>query len=161
VWGVGTRLVTAHDQPALGGVYKLAALRDADGRWQPRVKRSNSPLKTSFPGLQQVRRYTDPATGAYRGDVLYDERDGEPTAPEAVGRDADWHDVLRPVLRQGQPVGALADLATARAHCRAELDRLPAPHLGLVAAEPYPVHIEPRLAATRKALLDVATPEQT
>ncbi len=161
VWGVGTRLVTAHDQPALGGVYKLAALRDADGRWQPRVKRSNSPLKTSFPGLQQVRRYTDPDTGAYRGDVLYDERDGEPTAPDEVGRGADWHDVLRPVLRQGLPVGALADLPTARARCRAELDRIPTSHMGLVAAEPYPVHVEPRLADSRARLLAAATPEQT
>ena len=161
VWGVGTRLVTAHDQPALGGVYKLAALRDADGRWQPKIKRSDSPLKTSFPGQQQVRRYTDPETGAYRGDVLFDLGDGAPTAPAAVGPKAEWHDVLRPVLRQGLPVGTLADLPTARAHCRAELNRIPSAHMGLVGAEGYPVHIDPPLARSRARLLDAASPEKS
>ena len=28
VWGIGTKLVTAFDQPALGGVYKLSALKN-------------------------------------------------------------------------------------------------------------------------------------
>jgi nicotinate phosphoribosyltransferase len=37
-WGVGTKLVTAFDQPALGGVYKLGAIRPKDRRWQGRVK---------------------------------------------------------------------------------------------------------------------------
>lgn len=156
VWGVGTRLVTAHDQPALGGVYKLAALRDADGRWMPRVKLSDSPLKTSYPGVQQVRRYTHPETGLYLGDVLWDTRDGAPEAPEGLPADADWHDVLQPVLRGGQPVGALADLNTARAHCRAELDRLPAAHRGLVGSDPYPVHVAPGLRDTRTRLIAAA-----
>lgn len=51
VWGVGTRLVTAYDQPALGGVYKLAAIRrGADAAWEYRVKLSEDPIKVSNPG---------------------------------------------------------------------------------------------------------------
>ena len=50
VWGVGTNLVTAKDQPALGGVYKLAAIEDESGDWQPKVKLSEQEIKTSNPG---------------------------------------------------------------------------------------------------------------
>src|SRR5207237_8468339 len=46
-WGVGTRLVTAHDDPALGGVYKLSAVREPDGAWLPKVKLSEQPRKTA------------------------------------------------------------------------------------------------------------------
>ena len=57
VWGVGTNLVTAKDQPALGGVYKLAALEDGDGNWQPKIKRSETAIKTSNPGALAPYRY--------------------------------------------------------------------------------------------------------
>jgi len=40
VWGVGTKLATGYDQPALGGVYKLSALRQKDGSWEPKLKLS-------------------------------------------------------------------------------------------------------------------------
>jgi nicotinate phosphoribosyltransferase len=67
VWGVGTRLVTAYDQPALGGVYKLAAIRrDASAAWEYRVKLSEDPIKVSNPGIQQVRRYSG-ADGGFVG----------------------------------------------------------------------------------------------
>jgi nicotinate phosphoribosyltransferase len=57
VWGIGTRLVTGHDQPALGGVYKLAAVReDAGEEWSPRIKLSEDPIKVSNPGRQSVLR---------------------------------------------------------------------------------------------------------
>ena len=57
IWGVGTKLVTAYDQPAMGGVYKLGAIREETGDWLYRLKLSEQPLKVSTPGLQQVRRF--------------------------------------------------------------------------------------------------------
>ena len=70
VWGIGTRLVTGHDQPALGGVYKLAAIRDNDTpEWEPRIKLSEDPIKVSNPGPQTVLR---------RGDYDVISQTGEP-----------------------------------------------------------------------------------
>ena len=59
VWGVGTNLVTAKDQPALGGVYKLGAIQDKKGEWQYRIKLSEQAIKISNPGILQVRRFYD------------------------------------------------------------------------------------------------------
>ena len=56
VWGIGTNLVTAKDQPALGGVYKLAALQNEDESWSPKIKRSETAIKTSNPGKLNVYR---------------------------------------------------------------------------------------------------------
>lgn len=56
IYGVGTRLVTSYAKPALGGVYKLAAIEE-DGQWVPKVKLSNDPIKVSWPGRQLVYRH--------------------------------------------------------------------------------------------------------
>ena len=71
VWGVGTKLVTAFDQPALGGVYKLSMVREADGSWQPRIKLSDQQLKVSNPGCLQVWRYRN--GNEFIGDAIVDE----------------------------------------------------------------------------------------
>ena len=71
-WGVGTRLATCYDQPALGAVYKLTAIRDADGSWRYPVKASEQLEKVSIPGILGVRRYTGP-DGLFRADGIYDE----------------------------------------------------------------------------------------
>jgi nicotinate phosphoribosyltransferase len=70
-WGVGTKLVTAYDQPALGGVYKLSAIRTPGGEWEPRIKVSEQTAKVTTPGVLGVRRYFDEA-GALAGDMIYD-----------------------------------------------------------------------------------------
>ncbi len=72
IWGVGTNLVTAQDQPALGGVYKLSAQKHpTEEHWTPKIKLSNSPIKTSNPGRLQVYRCLD-ATGNWVGDFMGD-----------------------------------------------------------------------------------------
>lgn len=72
IWGVGTNLVTAQDQPALGGVYKLSAQRaSSKENWTPKIKLSNSAIKVSNPGRLQIYRYTD-ETDTWIGDVLSD-----------------------------------------------------------------------------------------
>ena len=74
VWGVGTRLVTGCDQPALGGVYKLGAIRRPGEPWSHRLKLSEQAVKVSNPGILQVRRYGDDRQ--FLADVIYDEETG-------------------------------------------------------------------------------------
>ena len=71
MWGVGTKLATAFDQPALGGVYKLGALKDTNGKWLPKVKLSEQLIKVSTPGILQVRRFFDDKVA--RADMVYNE----------------------------------------------------------------------------------------
>src|SRR5262249_15492686 len=73
-WGVGTKLVTAFDQPALGAVYKLGAYRDGHGDWHAAIKLSEQPLKISNPGVLQVRRLR--LGDEYVGDVIFDSERG-------------------------------------------------------------------------------------
>ncbi|MDB5261500.1 MAG: nicotinate phosphoribosyltransferase [Adhaeribacter sp.] len=68
-WGIGTKLVTAYDQPALGGVYKLAALRAANGAWEYKLKLSEQLVKISTPGILQVRRYF--SSDGFVADMIY------------------------------------------------------------------------------------------
>jgi nicotinate phosphoribosyltransferase len=55
VFGVGTNLVTGGEQSSLGGVYKLIAVQE-NGQWQPRIKLSAQPEKTTLPGFKKVVR---------------------------------------------------------------------------------------------------------
>ena len=128
VWGVGTRLITAYDQPALGGVYKLTAIRDKTGQWQRRIKLSSDPGKTSNPGILQVRRCAD-------RDLIYDELLGAPTD--------EGEDLLVPIFRDGQLVYDPPSLDT----IAAKRERTPRARR---------VEIDQRLAAVRSQLIDAA-----
>lgn len=99
LWGVGTRLVTAHDDPSLGGVYKLGAIRRADGSWSDRVKLSDDIEKASNPGVLQVRRFS--RDGQAIADVIFDERRDLEQLPFDIPPDAESEDLLQPVIRDG------------------------------------------------------------
>lgn len=114
VWGVGTRLVTAYDQPALGGVYKLSAIRGPGGEWHHKIKLSEQAIKVSNPGMLQVRRFHDGSECV--GDVIYDELLGAPDGPwtmvdpmditrrKTMPAESEGRDLLAPIFRAGEVV---------------------------------------------------------
>ena len=70
MWGVGTNLITSKDQPAFGGVYKLAAIQKEDGTFIPKIKLSENTAKVTNPGNKTVYRIYDKETGMLNADLI-------------------------------------------------------------------------------------------
>lgn len=70
VWGVGTNLITAFEQPALGGVYKLVSVENSQGEMVDTIKLTNNAEKVSTPGKKQVWRITSNEKGKSEGDYV-------------------------------------------------------------------------------------------
>lgn len=70
VWGVGTKLITAYDQPALGAVYKLASIEDEHGIMQDTIKISGNPEKLTTPGIKKLYRIVNTKTKHSEGDYI-------------------------------------------------------------------------------------------
>lgn len=113
IWGVGTHLVTAYDQPALDGVYKLSALRDEQRTWQYKLKLSEQAIKISNPGIYQIRRFSKDDYPLM--DIMYDVEGGIPERPEMISLTAphvsmeqkqytSFVDLLVPIFQQGRIV---------------------------------------------------------
>jgi nicotinate phosphoribosyltransferase len=111
LWGVGTNLVTAKDQPALDGVYKLSAIKRPDAPWEYRLKISEQVIKTTNPGISQIRRFSNDE--GYVADMLYDIGMGpgevivhhtDPGSKRQIKSHWQAKDLLIPVLREGKPV---------------------------------------------------------
>jgi nicotinate phosphoribosyltransferase len=163
VWGVGTNLVTAADQPALGGVYKLAALRRDDGSWQPRIKLSEQTAKSSIPGRLQVRRYLE--DGQFTGDAIYDvdrSFDGattivdpaDPIRRKEIEAGTAFTDLLQPVMKAGKRTAPPESLETIRDRCRENLAALHPGILRLKNPHAYPAGLEKGLHERREEMLN-------
>ncbi|MEE3809417.1 MULTISPECIES: nicotinate phosphoribosyltransferase [Lysinibacillus] len=70
VWGIGTKLITAYDQPALGAVYKMVAIENSEGQLEDTIKISANAEKVSTPGLKNVYRIIDKKNGKAEGDYI-------------------------------------------------------------------------------------------
>jgi nicotinate phosphoribosyltransferase len=162
LWGVGTKLVTAFDQPALGGVYKLGAIRVREGPWQKKVKLSEQTVKVSNPGCLQVRRFED--RKEYLADMIYDELAGEPTervivdiADVTIQRrippTAKHHDLLVPIFRHGERVYDRPPIAQIRTFAQKELGRFYAGVKRLLNPHIYPVGLETGLHTVKSHLI--------
>ena len=165
IWGVGTKLVTAYDQPALGGVYKLGAIEDDTQVWQPRIKVSEQLIKTSTPGIQQVRRYHD-KNGLAVADVIYDEL--QPPSGNCISVDlqdatqrreltsSNFEDLLVPVMRGGDFVSASPALTDIRSRTLQQLKTFQGSVLRFDNPHKYPVGLELQLHELKTRLVMVA-----
>jgi nicotinate phosphoribosyltransferase len=163
VWGVGTRLVTGADDGALGGVYKLGAVRDGPGApWRPRLKVSDAAAKTTIPGRLRVRRFAGPA--GFLADAIYEEELGipdgavivdpaDPTRRRTLPAGQAGEELLTPVMRGGRRTWSPPPLAESRARTLDQLSRFHAGVKRFVNPHQFPVGLEERLAELRTALV--------
>jgi len=75
-WGVGTKLITAYDQPALGAVYKLVSIENEQGEMEDTIKISSNAEKVTTPGRKKVYRIVNRINRKSEGDyiTLWDEQ---------------------------------------------------------------------------------------
>ena len=161
VWGVGTKLATAYEQPALGGVYKLAAIRKPGEKWTPKVKLSEQAVKTSTPGPQQIRRYDD---DMFCGDVIYnvgtDLSAGctivDPLNPMRRKRftaELKHEDLLIPIYREGKLVYQPPSAKEIRQRVMKQLEKLHGGVKRLVNPHEYPAGLEKSLYDLKMKLI--------
>jgi nicotinate phosphoribosyltransferase len=162
VWGVGTKLSTGQPDAALGGIYKLGAIRRPGGEWQYRIKLSEESAKTSVPGSLQVRRFHHP-DGRFIADAIYEIDHGISEPCESVDVETEYKtkippntrysDLLVPIFRVGKVVYEAPSIETAREHLHKQLSYAPPEILKLSHPGTYQTGLERSLYQLRSKLI--------
>jgi len=166
VYGVGTRLITSWGEPALGGVYKLVAVRDG-GKWIPAIKISESPAKTPNPGHKYVWRVYDRRRKSTADLLSLDDEDPRemeevklhhPTE-HTVHRKLNQNDIeeieplLVDVLDEGELVYDLPSIEDMRNRRRSDIARLDPGVKRLINPHVYHVSLTQRLWDLKQELI--------
>lgn len=153
VWGVGTKLITAYDQPALGAVFKLVSIEDDEGNMMDTIKLSSNAEKVTTPGKKQVWRITRNFDGKSEGDyvTLWDE---DPREEEAIFmfhpvhtfinktvRDFTARPVLQDIFIEGKRVYELPALNEIKEYTKENLDSLWEEYKRDLNPQKYPVDL--------------------
>lgn len=168
-FGVGTKLVTCFDQPALSGVYKVSAKRMPGEEWTPVLKVSEQVYKRTIPGVQDLRRFRD-AQGAPVADMICDASFPDGRAPVIVDvndpllttrlEGLSFERMLKPVTAGGVRVGDPEPLDACRARAAENLARLDASCKRFLNPQVYPVGIERGLSELRREMIAQARDRQ-
>ncbi|WKN30433.1 nicotinate phosphoribosyltransferase [Porifericola rhodea] len=168
VWGIGTKLVTAYDQPALGAVYKLSAIKNDKDEWDYKVKLSEQAIKVNNPGIQQVRRfYSNKEDGQKTpmADMLYDVKTQlgkklkiidpmDLTRRKIIKTDGlAYEELLKPIFKNGKLVYESPDIHNIRQTTIDSLNELPSGVRRLVNPHSYPVGLEEKLYTLKTDLI--------
>ena len=161
--GVGTHLVAAYGQPALGGVYKLSAVRElGQEQWSPRLKISEQLYKRTIPGVLDTRRYYDDE-GRMVGDLIFDINDGVPEDAVIVDPlDSSrrkrfdcprYETLLKPLSRNGALEDVDLSVHVARKRCKEQLASLDDSIKRFLNPHSYPCGIERSLFKKREKIV--------
>lgn len=154
IFGVGTRLVTGHDTPALDGVYKLAAVNG-----EPKLKISENVEKITLPGCKRTNRYID-EDGRFLGDgILLDAE----TSPETLYHPLysakhtdvtafDSEPLLHSVLEDGNLTREISTAQESAAYAYSQFEKLNPEHKRFDNPHIYKVGISKKLMNLRNKL---------
>lgn len=166
VWGVGTKLITAYDQPALGAVYKIVSIEDDNGKMQDTIKLSSNAEKVSTPGKKQVWRITSRAKGKSEGDyVTFDGADVTQldeiemfhpvyTYINKTVTDFDAVPLLVDIFDKGTCVYTLPSLSEIKQYARQEFDKLWDEYKRVLNPQHYPVDLARDVWENKMNLID-------
>lgn len=153
VWGVGTKLITAYDQPALGAVFKLVSIENEEGKMIDTIKLSSNAEKVTTPGKKQVWRITRNFDGKSEGDyvTLWNE---DPRKEEEIFmfhpvhtfinktvRDFSARPMLQDIFVEGKLVYSLPSLNEIKDYARENLDSLWEEYKRDLNPQKYPVDL--------------------
>ncbi|MBJ6745946.1 nicotinate phosphoribosyltransferase [Streptococcus sp. 121] len=153
VWGVGTKLITAYDQPALGAVYKIVSIEDDQGQMRDTIKLSSNAEKVSTPGKKQVWRITSGSKGKSEGDYIsFADQDVNqlpelemfhPTYTYINKRVKDFQAVplLKTIFEDGVQIYQSPNLVDIQAHARTAFDKLWDEYKRVLNPQDYPVDL--------------------
>ena len=134
-YGVGENLITSASDPVFGGVYKLVAVKEADGSYTPKMKCSDSVSKAIIPGKLMAWRLFDEEGKGQCDIIALDEeefKDGDDI--EVINLDPDAYHVRRtihayhiekllvPHIIGGELVIDLPDIETKKAYIRDQIE---------------------------------------
>lgn len=166
VWGVGTKLITAYDQPALGAVYKIVSIETDAGSMRDTIKLSNNAEKVSTPGKKQVWRITSRAKGKSEGDYITF-ADTDVTQLDEIEmfhptytyinktvRDFDAVPLLVDIFDKGKLVYQLPSLQEIQEYGRKEFDQLWDEYKRVLNPQDYPVDLARDVWQNKMDLID-------
>lgn len=164
VWGVGTKLITSKDQPALGGVYKMCA-EEQNGEMIPRIKVSENPIKITNPGIKKVKRIYNPAGMALADLIMLEEEEIDVSRPLTLFDPVDtWKtmtineytlkDLLVPIFVDGEQVYQSPALLEIQRFSRQDLDTFWEQYKRLTNPHVYKVDLSTKLYLLKRSMLE-------
>lgn len=166
LWGVGTKLITSQEMPALGGVYKLAAVVREDGTMIPKIKLSDNAAKITNPSFKNLFRLYDRESGMAIADLITMREEAvEEDRPLTIFHPLEtWkrttvknfraEPLLHTIVKRGKLVYEFPELMEVQAFSKAELSKFWEEYLRLDMPELYKVDLSEKLHALKSKMLD-------